>query len=41
MFAGAVLVGDELKEELRCEARVDVLVFECWKKSSMPWERRE
>ena len=36
MFAGAVLVGDELEEELRCEARVNVLVLECWKKSSVP-----
>ena len=28
MFASATLVGDELVEELRGEAGVDVLVFE-------------
>ena len=37
MFTGTALVGDELVEELRCEARVNVLVFECWKKPSVPW----
>lgn len=37
MFTGATLVGDELEEELRCETRVNMLVFECWKKPSMPW----
>ena len=35
MLAGAALVGDELIKELRREARVDVFVFERWKKSSV------
>jgi hypothetical protein len=39
VLTGAALVGDELVEELRREARVDVFVLEIWKKSSVSWER--
>ena len=39
VLAVAVLVGDELVEKLRGETRVNVLVFEYWKKPSVPWER--
>ena len=40
MLAGAALVGDEIIEELRCEARVNMFVLERWKKSSVPWRER-
>ena len=38
MLTSAGLVSDELKEELRCESRIDVFVSECWEKPSVSWE---